>query len=168
MHIFTENKYTRWYYNIINRAITRPPVGYSETHHIIPKCLGGSNNLENLVSLTAREHYLCHLLLPKMVEGQARHKTLFALWRMVHGSSDQKRHKVNSLQYSKIKLAMSKSIAAQNKNQIPWNKGKKTGQVPWNKGRTNVMSAEARKKISDFRKTWRKKKLVDPLGLEPR
>jgi hypothetical protein len=63
---------------------------------------------------------------------------------------------------------MAESIAAQNKTQVPWNKGKKTGKIPWNKGRTDAMSAEARKKISDFRKTWRKKRLVDPLGLEPR
>lgn len=167
MTIFTENKYTRWYHSIIYRAIARTTIGYSETHHIIPKSLGGSNGPENLVTLTAREHFICHLLLTKMVDGSARHKMLFALWRMVHGNSNQNRHKINSLQYSKIKAAMAESIAVQNKTQVPWNKGKKTGQVPWNKGRTNVMSAEARQKISDFRKTWRKKKLVGIEGLEP-
>lgn len=36
---------------------------YYEKHHIIPKWMGGSDKKENLVLLTAREHYLCHYLL---------------------------------------------------------------------------------------------------------
>lgn len=36
---------------------------YYECHHILPKCLGGSNDKENLVLLTAREHYIAHKLL---------------------------------------------------------------------------------------------------------
>jgi hypothetical protein len=36
---------------------------YYEKHHILPKCLNGTNDKENLVLLTAREHYICHKLL---------------------------------------------------------------------------------------------------------
>lgn len=36
---------------------------YYELHHIIPKCLGGNNSKENLVLLTAREHFIAHKLL---------------------------------------------------------------------------------------------------------
>ena len=36
---------------------------YYENHHIIPKCLNGSNEEYNKVLLTAREHYVCHKLL---------------------------------------------------------------------------------------------------------
>lgn len=36
---------------------------YYEEHHIIPKCLGGSNEKDNLVKLTAREHFIAHQLL---------------------------------------------------------------------------------------------------------
>lgn len=39
---------------------------YYENHHIIPKCLGGSNDKINLISLTYREHFLAHLLLTKI------------------------------------------------------------------------------------------------------
>lgn len=39
---------------------------YTEKHHIVPKCLGGSDNDENLVRLTAREHFIAHRLLAKM------------------------------------------------------------------------------------------------------
>ena len=39
---------------------------YCEKHHIIPRCLGGENNEENITTLTFREHYIVHLLLTKI------------------------------------------------------------------------------------------------------
>lgn len=39
---------------------------YSERHHILPKSLGGKNNKENIVRLTAREHYVAHHLLARI------------------------------------------------------------------------------------------------------
>lgn len=35
-------------------------------HHIIPRCMGGSDEHDNLVELTAEEHYVAHQLLVKM------------------------------------------------------------------------------------------------------
>ena len=55
--------YQRIYNQIIERAQNRQLEGYKEKHHIIPKCLGGNNDKLNIVELTAREHFLCHLLL---------------------------------------------------------------------------------------------------------
>ena len=43
---------------------------YYETHHIIPRCLGGSNKKSNLVRLTAREHFIAHYLLAKIHGGR--------------------------------------------------------------------------------------------------
>lgn len=40
--------------------------GYFETHHIVPRCMGGGDEDENLVMLTAREHVIAHLLLWKV------------------------------------------------------------------------------------------------------
>lgn len=37
-----------------------------EIHHIIPKCLGGTNDSFNLVRLTYREHFIAHKLLVKI------------------------------------------------------------------------------------------------------
>lgn len=60
------------YNDIISNAKTKNriklkknQIGYTyyENHHIIPKCLGGLNENENLILLTAREHYICHKLL---------------------------------------------------------------------------------------------------------
>jgi len=59
--------YQRVYNEIVNnRIINQITDGYTEIHHITPKCLGGSNNPLNLVKLTAREHFICHYLLTKI------------------------------------------------------------------------------------------------------
>jgi hypothetical protein len=63
---FLDNKYTIWYYSIISNRQNNPSDGYTEKHHIIPKSLGGSNKKENLVNLTAREHFVCHRLLMRL------------------------------------------------------------------------------------------------------
>ena len=55
--------YSRQYNLIINKAKERVLEEYSETHHIIPKCLGGTNENTNLVELTPRENLICHRLL---------------------------------------------------------------------------------------------------------
>ena len=52
---------------------------YVEKHHIIPKSLGGNNRKENLVNLSAREHFICHRLLVKMLNGDAKNKMIYAL-----------------------------------------------------------------------------------------
>jgi hypothetical protein len=64
--MFKHNKYTKTYFAIIDRAKQRSISGYVEVHHIVPKCLGGTDEAENTVRLTAREHFICHLLLTKM------------------------------------------------------------------------------------------------------
>lgn len=58
--------YEKIYYNLINNAKCQIRTECVETHHILPKCFGGSNEPENLVNLTYREHYIAHLLLYKM------------------------------------------------------------------------------------------------------
>lgn len=45
---------------------TDPDFIYYENHHILPKCLGGTNDKENLVLLTAKEHLVAHWLLTKI------------------------------------------------------------------------------------------------------
>ena len=56
------------YTRIIEHRRRNPVSGelYCEAHHIIPKSLDGDNSKENLVDLTAREHFICHWLLAKM------------------------------------------------------------------------------------------------------
>lgn len=58
--------YKKHYELLINRGKNRMLSGYVERHHIIPKCMGGTDDVENLVQLTPEEHYLAHQLLIKM------------------------------------------------------------------------------------------------------
>jgi hypothetical protein len=83
--IFIQNKYTSIYYTIIARAQARVLADdtYTEIHHIVPKSLGGSNSKDNLVALTAREHFICHRLLVKMTSGTNRSRMSHAVWAML-------------------------------------------------------------------------------------
>jgi len=56
---------------------------YYESHHIIPKSEGGSNIVENLILLTAREHFLAHWLLYRA--NPAIPSRAHAFWRMCRG-----------------------------------------------------------------------------------
>ena len=88
----------------INRTKTKND--YYELHHIIPKCLGGTNSADNLVLLTAREHYIAHLLLYahyKSIGGVEFRKISFALVAMSGFNKKQTRYKWSSRQYEIIK-----------------------------------------------------------------
>ena len=52
---------------MIERARNRVIDGYVERHHIIPRSLGGTDDPSNIVALTAREHLVAHMLLPRFV-----------------------------------------------------------------------------------------------------
>lgn len=58
--------YKKIYNDLIFRGKHRLLDSYKETHHIIPKCIGGTDETENLVELTPEEHYLAHQLLVKI------------------------------------------------------------------------------------------------------
>jgi len=76
------------YNQIIERAQSRQLEGYKEKHHIMPKCIGGLDIKENLVELTAREHFLCHILLCKIYPENLKLKQ--ALWLMSIGKQKNK------------------------------------------------------------------------------
>lgn len=58
--------YRKIYDAIIERAKAREkPNERLEIHHIVPRSLGGTDKLENLVALTIREHYVAHLVFDK-------------------------------------------------------------------------------------------------------
>ena len=58
--------YHKIYESLVERGKTRNLECYTESHHIVPRCMGGLDDKENLVDLTPEEHYLAHQLLVKM------------------------------------------------------------------------------------------------------
>lgn len=43
---------------------------YTETHHIIPKCMNGGDEKENIIKLIPEDHFFVHLLLAKIYGGK--------------------------------------------------------------------------------------------------
>lgn len=121
------NKYSKIYYAITSKAKERITEGYTETHHIIPQSLGGSNDKDNLVELTAREHFICHWLLVKMTEGDDRGKMLYALQGMKAENKYQQRYstKITARVYEKYRLEHAENHSKRMKGRPAWNKGRK-------------------------------------------
>ena len=98
--------YQKIYDDICKRGQVRilPKEVYTETHHIIPKCLGGTNEKSNLTVLTAREHYLVHLILARKLYPKNP-----KLWSAMHYMINRKsshgfRYVGTSKNYEKIRI----------------------------------------------------------------
>ena len=139
--------YQRQYNLLINKGKNRILTGYIEEHHIIPRAFGGSNSKENLVKLTAREHYVAHLLLWKMqTEKREKHK-MAKVCIMMKGKS---KFVFNSKMYESVKRAGAKlhSEMFSGKNHPMYGTSRCGKDNPFY-GKTH--SAETRKLISELR-----------------
>lgn len=133
---------------------------YYEAHHIIPKCLGGQGLCsewkyhENIVLLTPKEHFICHLLLTKIYPNN--NLLIFALWMMCNTTktkTGQSRYVPSSKLYEDIKIKKSKlkltkeHILKLSKSKI----GNKNGSG--NKGKKHdTPSEETKRKIGNSNK----------------
>jgi hypothetical protein len=104
--------YKKIHNNIIDkRRALGDPSGYSELHHILPRSLGGSDAKDNLIRLTAREHFLVHFLLWKMqTEIAAKRKMAKAFNFMVAAGANQQRY-FNSRLYEASRKDRSEAIS---------------------------------------------------------
>ena len=84
---------------------------YYERHHIIPRCLGGTNNNENLVLLTAREHFIIHMILIELypIGSFEWHKLVLAASSFMRKSKNHQRQLISSRQFERIKILLSES-----------------------------------------------------------
>jgi len=128
--MYLTNKYTRWYYSIIDNANSRTlhNTVYIEKHHIIPRSMGGNNDVTNLAKLTAREHYLCHYLLTKMTTETNKVKMLCAL-RFLN-ANNRKSSRVyeyikTNLHHGPLAVLIKQKISNTMKGRPAHNKGKK-------------------------------------------
>lgn len=146
MQVFIENKYTVIYRSIIARAKRRSNLScYTERHHVLPRSLGGTDDSDNIVVLTAKEHFICHRLLTKMTFSDNKRKMVFAMNRMLTGHKE--RYVPSSRTYQFVKEEWQKQ---NHFNDPEWQKQnglKKRGQE---------VSEETRQKM---RNNWRKRRL---------
>lgn len=104
--------YKRIYDEIINNRIINKldkKLECVERHHIIPRCVGGTDEKSNIVSMTPREHFLCHLLLTKIYNDKSTvnyHKLLKAFFMMFSYSKNNSTRylKINSKMYEKLRV----------------------------------------------------------------
>ena len=133
--------YARIYGQLVGRARGRLRHGYMERHHILPKCMGGTDKSSNLVLLTAKEHFIAHKLLVRM------HPDVYGLWQAliamgrivefksrIFASERQRAAELRcGFKYSAAsKKRMSESACARGRNS-PRTEFK-PGQKPWNAG----------------------------------
>lgn len=88
-----------------------PNYVYYEKHHIIPKCMGGTDDIQNTVLLTAREHFVAHQLLIKIYPNE--YKLVFALRMLCRNNN--KNHVRNNKEYSWIKTSIAKTLSISQK-----------------------------------------------------
>ena len=138
--IFIDNKYTKWYFAIINNANTRITSGYTEHHHIIPECFfknrtrkgpagwsdGNPEDPSNKIKLTAKEHFICHHLLTKMLaESRPRAQMLKALERMTASNNKHQRYKITARLFEQIRIYAAAAHSTLTKGKPSHSKGKK-------------------------------------------
>jgi hypothetical protein len=111
MIIYLDNKYSKCYSALIAKRKDNPPEGYFERHHILPQSLGGTNDKTNLVKLTAREHFICHRLLIKMLEGAAKAKMVTAAHNMIKWSRNKTINYISSRSYELLRAAYAQQVS---------------------------------------------------------
>lgn len=106
--------YKKTYDKLINNAIykhrrrldrSNSKYVYYEKHHIIPRCLGGDNSKDNLVLLTAREHFVAHKLLAEMYpEEKGLIHAIVMMCRCENKRVHQRNYIVSSREFARYKL----------------------------------------------------------------
>jgi hypothetical protein len=154
--MFIDNKYTRTYYSIITKAQNRLLEGYCETHHIIPRSLGGSDDTTNLVRLSSREHYICHALLVRMVQERNHLYKMMSAFNMMHVDSHGNRYTSRLYEYNKHKYYKLKSEMQTGKKRTVEARQKQSATTkgrPWSEAKRNSkMHKPTAKPVIAFKK----------------
>ena len=153
------NKYHQWYLSIIAKAVSdgrkkhyktsNKDYKYFERHHIIPKSCGGTNETSNLVLLTAREHFVCHILLTKFTTGHQQIKMMHALKQMLRKSPSNIGRTSRSFALARIMVAQATSIQFKNKPKSARHKEKISAA-----NSDKPKSLEAKRRMSESRKQF--------------
>lgn len=101
--------YLKIYNDIVERGKNRVLEGYKERHHIVPRCLGGTDDESNLVDLTPEEHFVAHQLLVKLYP--ANSKLIFATNMLTVSSKNVKR---NNKMYGWLKRKFKENTSGDN------------------------------------------------------
>lgn len=152
--------YGRIYDALMRRAVPRKLEGYSEKHHVVPRCMGGSSSGENIVRLTAKEHFVAHKLLVRVYPSvRGLWLALIAMGRIPEFKArifaSERETAANSrrgfkyTEASKAKMSASARARGRNSPETEFRKGQRvwnTGLSDWRKGYSH--SDETRAKMT--------------------
>lgn len=117
MNIHYLNRYNAFIERI--RQLGNRDLEYSEKHHIKPRCMGGSDEPDNLITLSLREHFLCHWMLYK---AYPKHLGLAsAFLQMVNKNSKTNKpqdFKITSRVYEQLKIAVYQMLSEHMTNRV--------------------------------------------------
>ena len=86
---------------------------YHERHHIVPKCMDGTNDENNLIDLFAREHFEAHKLLA--LENPDNKKLQLAYICMSFVRNDKEhRYQLNESEYEQARIVCSRALSGEN------------------------------------------------------
>jgi 5-methylcytosine-specific restriction endonuclease McrA len=111
--------YEKIYFDIVSKARHEGRVRgkdiYYEQHHITPKCMGGNNKKENLVLLTAKEHFIVHKILP-LIYPQYRKELSLALHRMTFSTTEkmQRNYRIGAREFERIRQEIAEVLSGDN------------------------------------------------------
>lgn len=98
-----------------------------EKHHIVPKCVGGSNEKTNIVELTPKEHFLAHKLLAKIYDCKglryAYNMMVFTTLNSKKKFSTKRDYKVSAREYEECRRFLSDDCSRRFKGSIYVNNG---------------------------------------------
>ena len=167
-------KYKEFIDEILNTRgrFSIPKTEYKERHHIIPRCMGGNDENENLIDLYAREHFIAHKLL---AEENPDNIKLVSAWSMMAfpKGSTKRDFEITPEEYEELRIMQAKVMSKFAKELWEDPEYRKAHVVPeWRKeqyrqrmkgkklglGKTHTMTDEAKKKLSEANKeAWRNK-----------
>lgn len=146
--------YLQIYKNICDRGQVERQLNYFEVHHVVPKCLGGTDDKSNLTTLSAKEHYIAHLLLTKIHPNCSKIKHAFG---MMEASTKTQSRQYSSIQYDKMRKAHSSAMKTNNPMHLKETRDKvsetRKRMFAKNELPNPMDSIEARKKVSNAMKT---------------
>ena len=156
--------YQRIYNQIVERAQIRQLEGYKEKHHVIPKCLGGSNEKENLVELTAREHFLCHSLLCEIYPKNEKLKHALFLMSIGKQKTKDKHYIISSRVYERLKQEYSQMLTGKKHSEETRKKISENSKGIKKSEGTKQKMSESRKGHPMYTDEWKEKIRQGNLG----
>ena len=90
---------------------------YKEKHHILPRCIQGTDNINNIVLLTAKEHFVCHHILTKVYKVKGIY---YAFWRMCCDNRIRTKIRISAKVYDRCRQQIAIETGNMSRNNKFW------------------------------------------------